>query len=200
MNLYIFYKDKDGKNKLKQFEKESEALKFILSERIDIALCEVFEVKKVLEFGFISKDDSIKKEELKCIDCGGTISSSAYTGRCHSCSSKSKMGERLCENCGKTKIANWNKTGLCGRCRSKYGNQERNQKRKEKKPHDEIEVKKKPEKIEQENEQEIKKQKNNTIGKCRKCTKGFKLENWQHSSMHWCPECRKSPNYKDYVE
>ncbi len=190
MNIYIFYKSKDGQNKLKQFEKESEALRFILSERIDVALCEVFEVKRVLEFGFISKDELPKKEELKCIDCGGRVSNSAYTGKCHSCSSKSKMGTRLCEDCGEVKIADWNKAGLCIKCRNKYLNQ-----KKKKSP----EVKKETEKKEQEIEQEVKKKKINKIGKCRKCEKEFKLEDWQHSSMHWCPECRKHPNYKNFV-
>ena len=37
-------------------------------------------------------------------------------------------------------------------------------------------------------------------GKCRRCKKEFELEDWQHSSMHWCPDCRLSPDYKDFVE
>ena len=35
-------------------------------------------------------------------------------------------------------------------------------------------------------------------GKCRRCGKSFPLQSWQHSSLHWCPECRKTIGYKDF--
>lgn len=37
-------------------------------------------------------------------------------------------------------------------------------------------------------------------GKCRKCKKSFELEDWQHSTLHWCPDCRKLPSYKNFKE
>ena len=35
-------------------------------------------------------------------------------------------------------------------------------------------------------------------GHCRLCGKGFDLLDWQHSSLHWCLECRKSQEYTEY--
>jgi len=37
-------------------------------------------------------------------------------------------------------------------------------------------------------------------GKCRRCKGSFNLEDWQHSSLHWCPDCRKLPSYKNFKE
>ena len=37
-------------------------------------------------------------------------------------------------------------------------------------------------------------------GKCSKCKRKFLLEEWQNSALCWCPECRKSPEYKNYKE
>lgn len=209
MNIYIFYKAKDGQNKLKQFDEENNALRFIFSENIDIALCEVFEVKRILEFGFISRNEAAKKEELKCTECGGRVSSSAYTGKCHSCSSKSRMGTRLCEDCGKVKIADWNKAGLCLKCRNKYRNEKQKRKKKTETKEEKVpiqvqvdETKSKEETIKEVEEPSPsgKIAKVRARGKCRKCKKEFKLEDWQHSSMHWCSECRKHPDYKNYVD
>lgn len=42
------------------------------------------------------------------------------------------------------------------------------------------------------------------IGLCKnpahlpKKKKEFKLEKFQHSSLHWCPECRKTKDYKNF--
>lgn len=30
------------------------------------------------------------------------------------------------------------------------------------------------------------------------CGKEFELEEWQHSTLHWCPKCRNSPEYKEF--
>lgn len=30
------------------------------------------------------------------------------------------------------------------------------------------------------------------------CGEKFELEDWQHSSLHWCPSCRQLPKYKNY--
>ncbi|GAG74967.1 unnamed protein product [marine sediment metagenome] len=37
-------------------------------------------------------------------------------------------------------------------------------------------------------------------GKCCKCGKTFTLKSWQHSSLHWCLNCRQSPEYKNFKE
>jgi len=48
--------------------------------------------------------------------------------------------------------------------------------------------------------EEMKKKKKGRMGRCKRksCLKVFELEDWQHSSLHWCPECRLLPGYKDY--
>ena len=37
-------------------------------------------------------------------------------------------------------------------------------------------------------------------GKCKMpgCGKEFTLESWQHSTLHWCPACRNSPEYQNF--
>lgn len=37
-------------------------------------------------------------------------------------------------------------------------------------------------------------------GKCRRCGKPFLLEDWQHSTLHWCRLCRQTPEYKNFSE
>jgi len=48
--------------------------------------------------------------------------------------------------------------------------------------------------------EKIKKEKKKKLGRCKRksCLKVFELEDWQHSSLHWCPECRARPDYKNY--
>ena len=75
-----------------------------------------------------------------------------------------------CSDCGKP-ISGQGKTGLCPACAVRIN-------RSKIKP---------------------KKQKSIREGKCSKCKKEFKLKNWQNSSLHWCPKCRKSPGYKDFT-
>ena len=200
MLILIFYKGKDGINKLREFEKGEDALKFLLSENVDISLCEMWSVDKKLKLIFVDEEEEITqegtkpeivvdvdvargKEDPKCSECGRGISGKGKTGLCQSCIGRKNIeerdemiaGDRKCERCKKTKISSWNKSGFCRKC----GTQVSNEKQKLK----------------------IKKEKKEAPkGKCRRCKKEFKLEKWQHSTLHWCPECRKTPGYKTYME
>ena len=78
------------------------------------------------------------------------------------------MGDRICPECGKL-LPERNITGMCKRC------WRRTKARSINKP---INMGRK--------------------GRCRLCGKGFDLLDWQHSSLHWCPECRKSQEYTEY--
>lgn len=36
------------------------------------------------------------------------------------------------------------------------------------------------------------------VGKCRICCQSFELVKGQHSTLHWCPKCEKSPEYREF--
>lgn len=46
----------------------------------------------------------------------------------------------------------------------------------------------------------LQKEKEKKLGHCKRpgCGKEFELEDWQHSSLHWCPDCQQRPDYKNY--
>jgi len=129
------------------------------------------------------KEEPQKELNLNCKNCGKPNSGFGKTGLCQSCAVKANRDRikdkpiRYCESCKKVKISHWNKSGMCQKCR-----------------HKPMLLKKK-----QKKEKTIIKQKPPREGKCSKCRKIFKLKNWQHSKLHWCPEYRKSPGYKDYT-
>ena len=117
--------------------------------------------------------------EFRCSKCGRQITISSKSGLCKSCVRKFANLKRMTRNCrcGK-KISSWNSSGLCTDCLRKrqrryYILSYSNTKKKSK-------------------------QKTGQRGKCRLCKKKFDLESWQHSSLHWCPECRKLEVYQGY--
>lgn len=83
---------------------------------------------------------------------------------------------------------------------------------KEESSKEEIEIDEKPEETEEDikrkDEELMKKsdkametaKKEKKMGRCKRksCLKVFELEDWQHSTLHWCPECQRRPDYKGY--
>lgn len=209
---YIFYQFKTGKVGYDEYFKESDVLVWILKNGGHCLSYKIFEAVKVYRLGLIEigKGKSIRK----CRKCGGPIGEQNTSGYCNSCvgSTRLEKSERLCTVCGKNKITAWNKSGLCTSCRNRAGYKLRNKKRKQQRQ----EKKKKSKALEIKKEggnlqappietKSIDKDlpvntPNKNIGTCRKCSTKFKLESWQHSSMHWCPECRKSGDYKEFRE
>jgi len=120
----------------------------------------------------------------RCGECGKPITDKSKLGLCQACSQG--MGKytegRQCGGCDK-RIADWNVSGYCQACRKKVFVAN--------KVHD----RKACLSVRQENKQ---RQMTEKKGKCRKCKRGFQLERWQHSMLHWCPECRKGEDYQNY--
>ena len=117
---------------------------------------------------------------LTCKECGREIKGKGKTGLCYSCAHRSKNMKRTKNRrcaCGNP-IADWNKTGRCQKCwHVGMGGSSSN-------------VPRKP----AIREKSLKK------GKCCRCGKSFSLESWQHSTLHWCPECRLGSDYKEFRE
>ena len=123
----------------------------------------------------------------KCSKCGEAITNKNASGLCRSCSyqvASFSLGKK-CKYCP-TKIRDCNKSGLCQECRKTHYLERNNSKyqyykawRSTKKEHKQ-------------------RQRTDEMGKCRKCTQEFQLEAWQHSTMHWCPECRKGEDYQHF--
>lgn len=118
--------------------------------------------------------------EFRCSKCGAQITVSSKSGLCRSCGQKlaNRKGKvKNCRSCNK-KISSRNSTGLCADClrkrQRKYYNYAYGTTKKKSR------------------------QKMGQKGKCRLCKKEFDLESWQHSSLHWCPDCRKLGVYQDY--
>ena len=121
----------------------------------------------------------------RCGKCGNPISNKSKLGLCQACSQtvgKYDKG-RQCGGCDK-RIADWNASGYCQECRKRVFVANKVQDRKTCLS------------VRQENKQ---RQRTEKKGKCRKCKRGFRLEKWQHSTLHWCPKCRKSEDYQDYA-
>ena len=121
----------------------------------------------------------------RCGKCGKPISNKSKLGLCQVCSQavgKHDKG-RQCGGCDK-RIADWNTSGYCQECRKRVFIVNKFQDRKACRS------------VTQENKR---KQRTEKKGKCRKCKKTFPLEAWQHSTLHWCPECRKGGDYQDYA-
>ena len=122
-----------------------------------------------------------------CGKCGKAITNRNTLGLCRACA-YDKVNFRLgkkCQFCG-TRIRDCNKSMCCQKCRKerflsresyKYSYYEAWRS------------------VKQENKRMHKTEKK---GKCRKCGKGFYLEDWQHSTLHWCPSCRDSIDYQTF--
>lgn len=117
--------------------------------------------------------------EFRCSGCGTQITISSESGMCRSCVrqiSNPKRMTKVCK-CG-VKLASWNMSGFCTDC-----------------------LKKRQRKYYILTSADNKKKstmKTGKRGKCRRCKKRFDLEAWQHSALHWCPECRASNDYQNY--
>jgi len=121
----------------------------------------------------------------RCGKCGKPISNKSKLGLCRACSQTVRKYDkgRQCGGCDK-RIADWNVSGYCQECRKKIFVANKVQDRKTCLS------------VRQENKQ---RQRTEKMGKCRKCKKAFWLEKWQHSTLHWCPGCRKGEDYQDYA-
>jgi len=101
----------------------------------------------------------------------------------YSCSKKNIYSEgKACKGCGNP-IANWNESGHCKKCRRNPRHINRKQYQAAYKS------------VRAENK---KKRRVGKKGKCRLCGRRFQLESWQHSTLHWCPRCRKGEAYQEY--
>jgi len=120
----------------------------------------------------------------RCSKCGEPITDKSKLGLCQACSQTVRKYDkgRQCGGCDK-RIANWNASGYCQECRKRVFVANKLQDRKTCLS------------VRQENKR---KQKTEKMGKCRLCKKAFSLEVWQHSTLHWCSECRKGEDYQDY--
>lgn len=181
--LLFQYKDNQKGKCYLEFLYKEDLIKYLLDNSKLISEHKIVESEKEYEFKLVRlKED----EKLECKKCGGEITIGSSTGYCVKCSSGSRLktAKRICSTPGcETKIAEWNKSGLCSSCHVKRSLSAETAKRREKRAVNRVLEKGEPKK-----------------GKCRRCKKVFELEDWQHSSMHWCSECRASPNYKNFSE
>ena len=180
--LFQLKKDPAGKC-YEEFQYKEDLIKYLFDNSKLILQHKIVESEKEYEFKLVRLKEN---EKLECKKCGGDISVGSTTGYCVKCSSGSRLktAKRICSTPGcEKKIADWNKSGLCSGCHVKRSLSSETAKRKEKRA-----VQKVIEKSE------------SVKGKCRRCEKEFELEDWQHSSMHWCTECRLSPDYKNFSE
>lgn len=124
-------------------------------------------------------------KELRCA-CGNSIGRRNKTGLCQSCGNikgnKTKMAKsnKHCEICGK-KLASHNDSMRCSGCR--YASQR---------------MRRREYLLKYSSLKNQAKRKTKMRGKCRLCGKGFRLETWQHGSLHWCPDCRNLEVYRNY--
>lgn len=181
--LLIEYKETPRKKDYLEFKYREDLIEYLLDNSKLFLKHKIIESEKEYEFKLVRlKED----EKLKCRKCEKEISAGSTTGYCVKCSSGSRLktSKRTCSTpeC-ETKIADWNKSGLCSSCHVKRSLSAETAKRKEKRAVQRVLDKADPKK-----------------GKCRKCKKEFDLEDWQHSSMHWCAECRKLPDYQNFTE
>ena len=124
----------------------------------------------------------------KCSKCGSAITNRNGSGLCRSCAYRINafsLGKK-CKYCP-TKIRDCNKSGLCQKCRKTHYLERDNSK---------YPYYKAWRSVKKEHKQ---RQRTEEMGKCRKCKKAFPLEIWQHSTLHWCPECRKGEDYQGYA-
>lgn len=123
----------------------------------------------------------------KCENCGKPIINRSQLGLCRACVylKVAFTDGKVCQFCGK-RIANYNKSECCQDCRIKHLNHKNNKKYGYHKAY---------RSVTKENKQ---KRKTKKRGKCRLCKKEFWLEGWQHSSLHWCPACRRGETYQEY--
>ena len=181
-----FYIEFKSKGELTKFIEE-ELVKFIKENDENINVTKIIESEKEYKMiwllNLIEIGEDEKKQKLICKKCGEKLSNVNTSGYCIKCEPGSRIdrSKRRCSDCG-TKIAEWNKSGKCTKCRVASTVKEESAKRREKRKVKRL--------IEKENK----------MGKCRKCNKDFELEDWQHSSMHWCSECRKLDDYKNFSE
>ena len=180
--LFQYNENQRGKF-YEEFAYKDDLIKYLVDNSKLILRCRIIESEKEYEFKLVRlKED----EKLECKKCGGEISLGSTTGYCVKCSSGSRLktAKRTCSTPGcEKKIADWNKSGLCSACHVKRSLSSETAKRREKRAVQKTIEKGEPKK-----------------GKCRRCKKEFELEDWQHSSMHWCSECRASPDYKNFSE
>lgn len=181
--LLFKYKKNPQERDYQEFLYREDLIKYLLDNSKLILKHKIIESEKEYEFKLVRlKED----EKLECKKCGKEITIGSSTGYCVKCSSGSRLktAKRTCSTPGcETKIADWNKSGLCSACHVKRSLSAETAKRREKRAAQKAIEKGEPRK-----------------GKCRRCEKEFELEDWQHSSMHWCSECRASPDYKDFSE
>jgi len=124
----------------------------------------------------------------RCSECDKPITNRSRLGLCRACSQIARKYSytRECEGgCGNCIVA-WNVSVYCKECmKTHYIEQDPSKYtyykawRSTKKEHKQ-------------------RQRTDEMGKCRKCTQEFQLEAWQHSTMHWCPECRKGEDYQHF--
>lgn len=184
--FYLLFQYKDGQEEkgFQKFNTKEELIAFLYKNINRFLIHIIIEPKKEYRFGLVEVAEKKGELTLYCEKCGDLISAQNTTGYCGKCASGSRIltSKKKCSDCGSI-IAEWNKSGLCTKCRTanrlKLSKIKRREKREAQKLIEEKSLKK---------------------GKCRKCEKEFELEDWQHSSMHWCPECRKSGDYKEYNE
>ena len=115
-------------------------------------------------------------EQRFCKHCGYPISKGSKNGVCINC--RYKDGKQFsegkkCSECGRP-LVNWNKNGTCYICNGKS-----------------------------ENPQDGNVRYTGVIGRCWKCSRHFPLRSDQYKcyeeiGMHWCPECERTDDYKDF--
>lgn len=187
---YIYYHKKSGDKGLQEIPNQKDVILWLLnnSKNCNLIKYKIFESPKELILTLTEK--YIKAKCKKCDDYLGELN---YSGFCKNCYAEGRTEKftRKCHNpdCD-NKIADWNKSGLCVRCFHKTRSEKEGNKEKK----EQIKKKLEEEKPKEENQIEFKK------GKCRKCKVEFKLESWQHSTMHWCLKCQNSPEYKEFKQ
>lgn len=123
----------------------------------------------------------------RCRECGEFLGRQNKSGYCRSCIQLKKLTGKKCKVCGKA-IGRNNKSGYCAKRYSRKRDKQREQQRKQYEYHY-VSYEKRA------------KKKTAKMGRCKMpgCGKEFRLERWQHSSLHYCPKCRKSSEYQDYA-
>ena len=198
---YIYYELEDGGTEFKEFETQDEAISHLIFRGRYIKVYHIIYGK---EYKFVL----VEGDFLKCKECGNPLCDQNYSGYCKHCYSEARKKEfkKECSECG-NKIAAWNKSGLCKRCTDKKTSKERVKayREKKKKPtngrkHRKHRVHRESRHSEEVVEEVVEEPKDPKKGKCCRCKKTFTLEDWQHSTLHWCSDCRKHPDYKNFKE
>lgn len=128
------------------------------------------------------------EDGLRCKECGKLISPGSKSGYCKKCVHLPKFSGKKCKECG-VAIAKNNRSGYCKKCHPSHSKEYNRKRAKRAYGYYYVSYKKR-----------VKKKTNGKMGKCKMpgCGKEFPLESWQHSSLHYCPRCGNSQEYKEY--